>query len=87
MPKFPEPPPPAILGAIPPIWHALPAVTELWRIYFRAGPYAVTWRTFRAFETLAARFDLHLAPPREQHRKIFYAAASPLVPLGCAEFG
>lgn len=53
----------------------LPAVAELWRVYFRGGRYPATWDTFRSFGPSASgRFDHQDEPPGEQERKVLYAA-------------
>lgn len=76
MPKLPDPPQRAP-AQTPPVWRDLPAGTQLWRVYFRGGPYPVEWDTFRAFGPVrSGRFDHHLPPPREQERRIYYCAPS-----------
>jgi len=72
--KFPEPPGPAQLAAIPPDEVTLSTRTLLWRIYFSRGPYATGWDSFRAFGPTGSRFDHHLDPPRVQERRILYAS-------------
>jgi RES domain-containing protein len=74
------PNPPSDLARIPPGIRRLPAGTELWRIYKRAGRHPVLWNTFRAYGPLkTARFDHHLpdetGAPHSQGRMILYAAA------------
>lgn len=77
MPKFPEPPPVRRLAQIATRVRALPAGTELWRIYFRSEPHSTTWDAFRAYGPLrTARFDHHPPPSRVQDRAILYAAAA-----------
>lgn len=75
MPKFPEPPPAAVLAALGPDVHVLPAGTELWRVYFQGGRHPTTWDRLRAFGPTNARFDPHLPPPRVQDRKVLYGAS------------
>ncbi len=48
------------------------AGTQLWRIYFRAGPHPTHWAMFRSFGPVDARFDHHLEPARIQERAILY---------------
>jgi hypothetical protein len=72
--KFGEPPPVAVLAAIPPDLHPLPPGQELVRVYFQGGPHPTTWNAFRHFGPVGARFDHHLPPPRVQARGILYAA-------------
>ena len=74
MPKFPEPPAAAVLAAIGPDVRTLPAMTRLWRIYFRGGPHPVHWSTFRSFGPTGSRFDHHLLPRAVQDRQILYAS-------------
>lgn len=76
MPKSPEPPVPDRLAAIESALRALPAGSELWRVYFRGGAHPASWHTFRAYgPARGARFDHHLPPPRAQERGILYAAS------------
>jgi hypothetical protein len=73
LPKLPEPP--SALEQVPPEWHELPADTLLWRVYARGGDHPGTWNGFRRYGPVgSARFDHHLAPPREQERSVLYAA-------------
>lgn len=81
MPKLPQPPPAAALAGIPADWRIVPAGTPLFRIYFRGGPYPVTWNQLRYYGPTNARFDHHQAPPRVQARGILYAADHPRTPL------
>lgn len=74
MTKLPGPPAVEALAAARPDWAEVPAGTVYWRIHRQGGPHPVTWRTFRHFGPLEARFDHHLPPPREQARGILYAA-------------
>jgi hypothetical protein len=74
--KFGEPPSPRALAAIPPVARMLPRGTRCWRIYFRGGPYATAWNSFRDFGPTSARFDHHLEPPQRQRRQVMYAAES-----------
>lgn len=74
MPKFPEPPSPAVLRQVGPEVQVLPAGTRLWRVYFQGGAHPTTWEAFRAFGPCDARFDHHLPPRRMQGRGILYAA-------------
>ncbi|MSP59410.1 MAG: RES domain-containing protein [Myxococcales bacterium] len=74
MSKFPEPPTPAELAALGAEWKLLAVETELWRIYFRGGPFPARWNTLREFGPTASRFDHHLPPARTQERAILYAA-------------
>ena len=84
MPKFPEPPAPERLAAIPPALQTLPAGSELWRLYFRAGTHPASWHTFRTYGPVrGGRFDHHLPPPRMQDRAILYVASAG--PTGVAE--
>jgi hypothetical protein len=69
--EFPEPPD---LAAVAPAWTDLPTGHELWRIYLRGGPHPTRWDTFRAYGLTDARFDHQQPPPREQERRILYAA-------------
>lgn len=79
MPKFPEPPPPAVLANFAPRLHVLPAGTALWRIYFRGGEHALGWRNFRTFGPLrTSRFDHHLPAQSRQERGLLYAATDVL---------
>jgi hypothetical protein len=83
------PNPPRDLARIPPELRTLPAGTELWRIYKRAGRHPVLWSTFRSFGPLSsARFDHHTpglaGEPRLQDRMILYAALQ--IPTCVAEF-
>jgi RES domain len=79
--KFPEPPPVSALAAVPPVTRVLAAGTRCWRIYFQGGPHPGAWNAFRGFGPTSARFDHHLAPPRDQKRQVLYAAAAPLTCL------
>lgn len=82
MAKFPEPPTPAALAAIPPERHVLPAGTELWRIYFRGGAHPTLWGQLRSFGPTRSRFDHHPPPPRvHADRSILYAAESALTSI------
>jgi len=72
--KFPEPPGPRELAAVAPVTRVLARGTRCWRIYFRGGPHATAWNTFRDFGPTSARFDHHLPPPRSQARAVLYAA-------------
>ena len=85
MAKVPEPPDPATLAArTGPETLVLSVGTELWRIYFRGGPYPGHWRGFRTFGPVrTARFDHHEPPPRNQTRGVLYAATS--IPICVAE--
>ena len=77
MPKFPEPPAAGRLAQIAPDLTMLPAGTELWRLYFRAGRHPATWNEFRRYGPVrSARFDHHLPPPRVQERATLYAAVA-----------
>lgn len=81
MPKFPEPPAPAILAAVAPVVRVLPAGTRIWRVYFQAGAHPTTWEQFRAWGPTDARFDHHVPPPSIQTRQILYGAAGPKAAL------
>jgi hypothetical protein len=72
--KFPEPPAPRELAAVAPVTRLLARGTRCWRIYFRGGPHATAWNTFRGFGPTSARFDHHLPPPRSQTRQVLYTA-------------
>lgn len=74
MAKFPEPPDPEALRALPAEETRLAAGTRLWRIYFAGGMHPGAWNRFRDFGPTTARFDHHLPPPRAQARAILYAA-------------
>lgn len=74
MPKFPEPPPAAMLAAIPLDEQTVATGTRVWRIYFQSGRYATTWDSFRDYGPADGRFDHHLQPPRKQERAILYGA-------------
>lgn len=74
MAKFPHPP-----AALPALRandiRVLPAGTELWRLYFAAGPYPRLWDEFRHFGPVGtSRFDHHDPPPATQDRGLLYAA-------------
>lgn len=75
VPKLPNPPPLKDLRNTAPHIEVLSKGTELWRVYFRGGPYPTSWNAFRSYGPLGARFDHHTDPSREQERKILYAAA------------
>lgn len=77
MPKFPEPPDPAELGAIGAEMQVLPVGTRIWRVYFQAGAHPTTWGQFRAWGPIDARFDHHVGPPSLQTRAILYGAVGP----------
>lgn len=82
MAKLPEPPGAEALRRIGPEIKALPAGTELWRVYFREGRHPGTWNGFRSFGPVRnARFDHHEEPPGV--RKILYAATGPLAITTC----
>lgn len=83
MAKFPEPPTPAALAAIPPDVRVLPEGAELWRVYFQGGRHPTTWDQFRSFGPTNSRFDPHLPPAHVQRRKVLYAAMHG--PTGLAE--
>jgi hypothetical protein len=74
--KFPDPPARGRLAArVGPELRRLRAGTVLWRIYPAAGPHPSAWNAFRAWGPAPnARFDHHDEPPREQARRILYAA-------------
>jgi hypothetical protein len=61
--------------SVPPLFHACPAGTRLWRIYFGAGKFPGRWNAFRYFGPTSSRFDHHLRPPRVQDRGIAYATS------------
>jgi len=76
MAKFPEPPQPQQLARLAPQLQALPAGTPLWRLYLLSSEPPREWYSFRAYGPVTnARFDHHLPPPREQERRIYYAAS------------
>ena len=82
MAKFPEPPLPGGLAAIPPQLKPLQVAEELWRIYFRGGRYPTLWQDFRYYGPTGARFDHHPLPSRvHADRAIMYAAGSALTAL------
>jgi hypothetical protein len=83
LPKLPPPPLLHELREIPPHLKALSAGTQLWRIYYRGGEYPVEWNEFRDYGPLGGRFDHHTRPPRQQRRKILYAATK--APICVAE--
>jgi hypothetical protein len=76
--KLPAPPSVERLRELGVEAATLPRGTLLWRIYFRGGDHPVSWRTFRAFGPVDARFDHHQPPPHEDEREgaraILYAA-------------
>ena len=74
MAKLPNPPAEAQLARLGPRIKALPAGTELWRIYFRSGNHHGTWEGFRFFGSVDARFDHHVPPPHHQSRGVIYGA-------------
>ncbi len=84
MPKFPEPPSAATLAALPPDVRVLPAGTELWRVYFRAGAHPTTWSTMRAWGPTDARFDHH-PPPARLHPTRSVLCAAEVGPCAVAE--
>ncbi len=57
--ELPSPPSVAELQRLGPEIHVLPAGARVWRVYFRSGPYAGAWNTFRDFGPTDARFDHH----------------------------
>ena len=76
MAKFPEPPDPGVLTAIPPDLRTLDAGTELWRVYARGGAHPRNWNTFRDFGPVTTmRFDHHEEPSRRQAGSILYGGA------------
>lgn len=74
MAKLPNPPTGAQLAKLGPRVKLLPADSEVWRIYFRAGKYPGTWSGFRFFGPVDARFDHHVPPPHGQGRGVIYGA-------------
>lgn len=84
MAKLPEPPGTEALRRTGPEIKALPAGTELWRVYFREGRYPGAWNGFRSFGPVRnARFDHHEEPPGVRERKILYAATGPRAVTTC----
>ncbi len=80
MPKFPEPPAPEDLAALPPLLRSIPAATRFGRIFSRGGTHPVGWNDLRHWGPTAARFDHHLpdagGAPWLQPRGILYAAGA-----------
>lgn len=80
MPKFPEPPSPALLRAIGPDVVPVKAGTALARIFFRGGDHPVAWNSFRFWGPAQSRFDHHLpdenGKPSIGERGVFYAAGA-----------
>jgi RES domain len=78
MPKFPEPPAPAVLSTIAPDILVLPKGTSLCRIFFRGGSHPVEWNEFRFWGPADSRFDHHerdtAGNPTSGTRGIYYAA-------------
>ena len=75
MPKLPDPPDVAALAAIPPAIATLAPSSQLYRIYFQAGPHPTTWDAFRTWGPTGSRFDPHEPPPCVQpDRAVLYAA-------------
>ncbi len=76
--KLPLPPEVEALRARVPTLRIVPAGSHLARIYFTEGVAAGSWRHFRDFGPLGARFDHHLPSPdggpRQQERAILYCA-------------
>jgi RES domain len=74
------PPPPDARRRISPVHHALPAGTDLFRIYAPQAPHGV--RDGRAFRWHGpyARFDHHRGTGRRERRGIWYAGLT----LSCA---
>jgi len=79
MPKFPQAPGAAALGALAPSWLQLPAGSALARVYYTSSAHPQGWNEFRYFGPLNARWDHHLASeagqPQTQDRGLYYAAA------------
>lgn len=85
MPKLPDPPSLQALAASRPELHIIPAGTELWRVYARAGSNPRAWNVFRADGPVKNMlFDHHEEPAREQERRILYGASR--IPTCVAEF-
>lgn len=87
MERLPDPPTVAeLLDEAPPAKRVLPAGTRLWRIFYASGKYRTTWRRFRTFGPMGARFDHHpdASPRRHKGRGILYAAQLPVAAF--AEF-
>ncbi len=78
MAKFPEPPSPQELRAVPATEKILDTGTILWRVYRRGGRHPALWQGFRHYGPLNGRFDHHLVDargrPQLQDRGIYYAA-------------
>lgn len=77
MAKLPNPPSVKILQGITPQTHTLKAGTEVARIFFAGGHYAMTWDAFRYFGPAASRFDHHRHQKGQtttQHRGVMYLA-------------
>ena len=71
---------------VPPVFNAA-AGTTFHRVYFRGGPYALTWKSMRYFGPTGARFDHHepddSGQPFVQERGIIYLACD--IPTALAE--
>ncbi|MCE6959170.1 RES family NAD+ phosphorylase [Cereibacter sphaeroides] len=80
MPKFPEPPPAAVLTALGPEIRVLATATPLARIFLRGGDHPVDWNSFRHWGPGSGRFDHHLpdgtGAAHVQDRGILYAAGA-----------
>ncbi len=78
MPKYPEPPAPAVLRTVEPDILVLPKGTALCRIFFRGGFHPVEWNEFRFWGPAGSRFDHHERDPAGNPttglRGIYYAA-------------
>ncbi|MFN8634111.1 MAG: RES family NAD+ phosphorylase [Chloroflexota bacterium] len=71
----------AVLASVLPAWKIVPTDSALFRVYFRGGPFPVTWNHLRYYGPTHARFDHHLPPARIQNRGILYASDHPRTPL------
>ena len=78
VPKVPRTPTIALLRALSPDVHVLPAGSLSWRIYFRGGRHPTRWGDFRHVGPTDARFDHHLGQrATHQSRAVLYAAGDP----------
>lgn len=80
MPKFPNPPSLAVLGAIRPDVRTLPRGTLLARIYFADGRHPTRWNEYRHYGPTGGRFDHHFedaqGQPTVQARGVLYGATN-----------
>lgn len=78
MAKFPNSPGVALLAAVAPAFHVLPAGSTLARVYYTRSHHFQSWDQFRYFGPLNSRWDHHIpnvdGSPITQARGVYYAA-------------